>query len=327
MMIKRVWLLGFLFTLILPACPTLAAPSDPMDEQDRHYAGRGISMLMDGDMDGAVQIFQQIEQRDPDSPVGFLLEADATWWHIYYVSANLIDPDVFDVANMEATPYDSHFTDLHNVAIRKAEVRIHNQQELARNYLYEGYAYGLRARMEGLHDRDMATARAGKKMHAALLKAVALDPSLVDADLGIGIYNYFVDTLPGIIKFLSMFIMLPGGNRAEGLKQLQLCAEKGELGRPEAKFYLAKDYSRPSERQFEKSQKLFSELQQEFPRNPLWPMLVGSLNFRLGKPQKGEAIYRQVYQQTQDGNSPVEKAVHHAASEALGRLHPGQKFP
>ncbi len=34
---------------------------------------------------------------------------------------------------------------------------------------------------------------------------------------------------------------------SEGLKQLQLVAEKGELARGEAKFYLAKDYSRPNE--------------------------------------------------------------------------------
>ena len=83
-----------------------------------------------------------------------------------------------------------------------------------------------------------------------------------------------------------MFIGLPGGSRTEGLQQLQLCAEKGELGRPEAKFYLAKDYSRGNERQYEKSLHLFAELQQEFPHNPLWPMLIGSLHYRLGRPQK-----------------------------------------
>ena len=281
---------SILASSLAAARPALAGSNRPNDEDDRHYAARGVAMMMDGDLDGAIEVFQQIEQKDPDSPVGFVLEADATWWKIYYVSANLIDPDVFDVANMEATPYDSHFDDLDNVAIRKAEARIHLHQDLARSYLYEGYAYALRARLEGLHDRDLATARAGKKMRSHLLRALELDPSLTDAYLGIGIYNYFVDTLPGIVKFLSMFIGLPGGSRTEGLRQLQLCAEKGELGRPEAKFYLAKDYTRANEKQYEKSLRLFGELQQEFPHNPLWPMLIGSLNYRLGRPQKGEEI-------------------------------------
>lgn len=311
---------------LVAARPTLAGVNPASDEEDRQYSARGLTLMMDGDLDGAVQVFQQIEQKDPDSPLGFVLEADATWWKIYYFSANLIDPDVFDVANMEATPFDSHFDDLDNVAIHKAEARIHTQQDLARSQLYEGYAYALRARLEGLHDRDMPTARAGKRMRTHLLKALELNPNLTDAYLGIGIYNYFVDTLPGIVKFLSMFIMLPGGSRTQGLAQLRLCAEKGELGRPEAKFYLAKDYTRASEGQFEKSAALFGELRKEFPNNPLWRMLIASLQFRLKRPQQGEEMYRQVYQETAGKNSEVEKAVHHAASQALERLHPDQKF-
>jgi tetratricopeptide (TPR) repeat protein len=328
-MLMKIVLLAtsILASSLAAARPALAGSNRPDDEDDRHYAARGVEMMMDGDLDGAIEVFQQVEQKDPDSPLGYVLEADATWWKIYYVSANLIDPDVFDVANMEATPHDSHFDDLDNVAIHKAEARIHMRQDLARSYLYAGFAYALRARLEGLHDRDMATARAGKRMRSHLLRALELDPSLADAYLGIGIYNYFVDTLPGIVKFLSMFIMLPSGSRTEGLQQLQLCAQKGELGRPEAKFYLAKDYSRANEKQYERSLRLFGELQQEFPHNPLWPMLIGSLNYRLGRPQRGEQIYREVDQRTAGKNSEVDKAVHQAASQALERLHPEQKFP
>ena len=312
----------------LASIPSVAAaPRQASDQDNRQIAARGVNLMMDGDLDGGSAVFQQIQHLDPDSPLGFVLEADVTWWRIYYYSANLIDPDVFDVANMEATPYDSHFDDLDNVAIQKADARIRAHQDLARSHLYMGFAYALRARLEGLHDRDLPTARAGKKMRTHLLKALELDPSLTDAYLGIGIYNYFVDTLSSIVKFLSIFIGLPGGSRTEGLHQLQVCAEKGELVRAEAKFYLAKDYSRANEKQFAKSQRLFGELQEEFPHNPLWPMLIGSLDFRMGNPQKGEETYREVYQRTAGKNSEVDKAVHRAASQALQRLHPEQKFP
>src|SRR5579862_4433522 len=275
---KTILLAGsLLITNLTFVRPALAGSNHPTDEDDRHYAGRGVTMMMDGDLDGAITVAQQLEQKDPDSPLGYILEANATWWRIYYASANLIDPDVFDVANMEATPYDSHFVDLDQIAIQKAESRIHAQDNVSRNLLYEGFAYALRARLEGLHDRDLPTARAGKKMRTLLLQALAMDPNLIDAYCGLGIYNYFVDTLSSIVKILSIFIGLPGGSRVEGLKQLQLCAEKGELVRPEAKFYLAKDFSRNSEKQYEKSLRLFGELKAEFPHNPLWPMLIGSL--------------------------------------------------
>ena len=317
-------LLGF---GLVAARPGLATANRPNEEEERHYARGGVILMMDGDLDGAVKVFQQIERQDPDSPLGYVLEANATWWKIYYMSANLIDPDVFDVANMEDTPYDSHFEDLDRVAIHKAEALTRMHQDVARNLLYEGFAYALRARLDGLHDRDLATARAGKRMRSLLLQALALDPTLTDAYLGIGIYNYFVDTLSSIVKFLSMFIGLPGGSRAEGLHQLQMCAEKGELVRPEAKFYLAKDFSRGTERQYQRSAHLFGELQAEFPHNPLWPMLIGSLHYKLGNPKKSEESYRQVYQKTTGKNSEVDKAVHKAAGQALQRLHPGQQFP
>lgn len=313
---------------LLPVACLAAARSAPpqpesLNEADaRHVAERGVNMMMNGDLDGAIAVFRQIERNNPDSPLGYVLEADATWWEIYYASADLIDPDVFDVANMPGTPYDSHFDDIDSVAIHKAEARIHQQDDVARNSLYEGFAYALKARLDGLRDHDLATARAGKKMRTLLLHSTELDPNLTDAYLGIGIYNYFVDTLPSIVKVLSVFIGLPGGSRTEGLQQLQLCANKGELGRPEAKFYLAKDYSRGSERQYDKSAHLFGELQKEFPNNPLWPMLVGSLEYRMGRPQKGEALYREVYEKTTGKTSEVDSDVHKAATRALERIHP-----
>jgi hypothetical protein len=304
------------------AQPVSAADSQGPAKNDQELARRGVDLMLDGDLAGAKQAFRQIQHQSSDSALGFVLEADVTWWEIYYDTANLIDPDVFDVSNKEATPFDSHFNDVLNVGIHKAEAQLHDHQDEARNYLYEGFAYALRARMEGLHDRDLPTARAGKKMRMLLLRAVALDPNLNDAYLGLGIYNYFVDTLSTIVKILSVFIGLPGGSRTEGLRQLQLCADKGDLARGEAKFYLAKDYSRANEKQFAKSQRLFGELQQHYPHNPLWPMLVASLDFRLGNPQRGEARYREVLQNTARGTSQAETAVHRAAQEALRRLRP-----
>jgi tetratricopeptide (TPR) repeat protein len=327
--VRESWLLAavILGASLASGQPAPAGTAPASDADDRQHAARGLGLMMDGDLSAAIEVFQQIQHHDPQSPLGFVMEANATWWRVYYASANLTDPDVFDVTNQEATPYDSHFNDVVKISIRKAEARIHAREDLARSYLYEGYAYALRARLEGLHDRDLPTARAGKKMRALMLRALALDPSLTDAYLGIGIYNYFVDSLSAIVKILSVFIGLPGGSRTEGLRQLQLCADQGEMARAEAKFYLAKDYSRASEKQFEKSLHLFRELQQEYPHNPLWPMLIGSLHFRLGKPQQGESIYREVYQNTAGKTSEVDVAVHHAASQALERLHPGQKFP
>lgn len=296
------------------------------DAEARALGRHGLDLMMDGNLDRAIEIFRDIQKNDPQSPLGYLLEADAVWWRIYYATANLTDPDVFAATDLPSTPYDAHFKDLVNATISKSEARIRAQQDVARNYLYQGMAYALRARLEGLRDRDLPTARAGKKMRSLLLKSLELDPNLTDAYLGVGIYNYFVDTLSAIVKILSFFIGLPGGNRVRGLQQLQMAAEKGDLARAEAKFYLAKDYSRPNERQYARSLELFQQLANEYPHNPLWPMLIGSLHCRMGNIQECETRYREVYRMTAGHNTEVSQALRHAARDALQRRHPEEKL-
>ena len=310
----------------LAVAQTQGPEAAPRDAELRETARRGIAALMNGDPDGAIEIFQQIRKADPQSPLGYLFEADATWWTIYLTTGNLVDPDVFDVARSSTSPYDSHFEDMVNAAIRKANARVHAHQDEARNYLYEGMAYGLKGRFYGLRDNDLPTARAGKKMRALLLTALKMDPSLEDAYLGLGIYNYFVDTLPTIVKMLKFLIGLPAGGRELGLEQLRRATDKGDLVRDEAKFYLAKDFSRRSEAEFDESLELFQQLAHAYPDNMLWTLLSGSLEIRLGRAEQGEDLYREALAKTARTKSEVGQALHREARKALLRRHPNDRF-
>jgi len=318
--------LVWMASLVCTPASFASSPAQSPDSQHREIARKGLDLQMNGDPDGAIEVFYEIRRDDPQSPLGYLLEADATWWKIYFATGNLIDPDVFDVVSAPTTPYDSHFKSLIHAAISKAEARIRAGQNVARNYLYEGMAYALEARLAGLRGKDLPTARAGKKMRTLLLKALELDPQLTDAYLGVGIYNYFVDTLPTIVKILKFFIGLPSGSRALGLEQLQNAADHGELTRGEASFYLAKDFSRGNERQYARSLELFEKLRDEYPRNPLWPLMVASLQIRLGHDAEGDALYRQVYKMTKGKESDVQQANHRAVKFALERRHPNERF-
>lgn len=307
------------------AAPCPGSGSAPLNQRkvecaECPAAHQGLDALMNGDPDEAIKTFHTVEAIAPDSPLGYLLEADATWWKIYLTTARLVDPDVFDVLIISSSPYDSHFHDLLNVAISKARKNIRAQEDVARNELYEGVAYALRARFYGLRDNDFAAARAAKTMRALLLSAREANPTLVDADAGLGLYNYFVDTLPSIVKMLKFLIGLPAGNRELGLRQLQNAADHGEWVRTEAKFYLAKDFSRPNEGQYAKSLQLFQELEREYPRNLLWKLLAGTLQVRLGHAHKGEAAYREVLAESAGKPGEVPQALHRAAEEAMQRL-------
>jgi len=302
----------------LIASPRATAGQAPIpDSQDREYARRGVDLLMDGDLDAAIQIFHEVQQHDTKSPLGYLLEAQAIWWKIYFATADLLDPDVFDVARQEISPLDSHFSDLTNVAIKLSEARIHSGEDVPRNTLYEGMAYGLGARLSGMRGKDLSTTRSGKKMRTLLLSALKLDPGLTDAYLGLGTYNYYIDTLPPAIKLLRILGDVPGGNRETGIQELQQASEKGDLVRAEAKFFLAKNYSRDTEKKYKQSLELFQQLGRDYPHNPLWMLLSASMLIHSGNISAGDALLREVIKNTEGKNSETEQAVHRTAENAL----------
>jgi tetratricopeptide (TPR) repeat protein len=315
-------MLGVILLWVAVSCGTVkfACGTGRADEVgNQEIAVRGMNKLMDGDFDAATEIFRQIQKSDPESPLGYLLEADANWWKIYLTEANLIDPDVFEALSEATTPYDVDFRRLDELAVHKAETRLHAHQDEARSYFYEGMAYGLRARLEALRDRALGTARAGKKLRNLSLAALKLDPNLNDAWFGVGLYNYFVDTLPIYVKMLRFLILLPGGDRHVGLRQIQQAMEKGQLVNAEARFHLAKNYSRLIDRQYVRSLELLGQMEQQYPHNPLWKLLVGSVELRMGEVKEGETLYRQVIDETAHPSSEIWKPLHQQAERALAR--------
>src|SRR5207253_6287962 len=103
------------------------------------------------------------------------------------------------------------------------------QNDTTEMRLYAGIGWGLKARLLGLWDDRRGTARAGVRAREHLFRAVQLDPELADAYTGLGLYNYYVDTLSAIAKILRFFMGIPGGSKREGMRQLELAMEKGEI--------------------------------------------------------------------------------------------------
>ncbi|HEV2175622.1 MAG TPA: hypothetical protein VGW33_00230 [Terriglobia bacterium] len=315
--------------MLAPGPPAaLAAARQPAQQAPAHgtdeikLAQQGMHRLMNADFSGAADTFRQIQKSDPESPLGYVLEADVDWWKIYLTRGNLIDPDVFESLSEAVTPYDPDFNRLTDAAIEKAEAGIHAHKNEAFNDLCEGLAYALQGRLEALRAHALATARDGKKMRNLSLAALKLDPSLADADLGVGLYNYFEATLPGYVRMLRFLIGLPGGDRRTGLRQLREAAEKGELVRPEAEFQLAKNLSRRIEQQYPKSLAMFEQLVKDYPDNPLWRLLVGSLELRMGQAVPGAASYREAIKLTAPLDPSIWKPLRHQAEKALARRHP-----
>jgi len=45
--------------------------------------------------------------------------------------------------------------------------------------------------------------------------------------MGLGLYNYYVDTLSTIAQSVRFFMGIPGGSKDDGIRQLQLAIDHG----------------------------------------------------------------------------------------------------
>lgn len=116
-------------------------------------------------------------------------------------------------------------------------------------------------------------------------------PELADAEFGLGLYNYYADTLSGIAKLLSFFMGIPGGNKQEGIRQLEHDISEGVLTPSAARFYLALDLHR-YDQQYEKALTVIGPLAEKYPSNPLFQLARGDLYAKLGRKAQALMCYR-----------------------------------
>lgn len=251
-------------------------------------ATEGLRELYSGDPDAAMDRFRQLEQRQPEHPLGYLLEADARWWKLYCEACE-IKWNLIDAWRRPKLPGDDAYFALAGKAIALAEARL-AKADSAEMRLYAGMGYALEVRLLGLRDERRATARAGVKAREHLLRALQLDPEMADAETGLGLYNYYVDTLSPLVKVLRFFMGIPGGSKRDGLRQLQSAMQKGELTAVEARFYLAKNL-RNYDQRYEEAAVLLAPLVEQFPQNPLFHLLLGDMNAKLNRKEKAAARF------------------------------------
>jgi tetratricopeptide (TPR) repeat protein len=252
-------------------------------------ASAAIEKIYSFDMNGAVADAQRLQKEQPDHPLGYLLEAEALWWKIWCTSSEF-KYGMTDARRRPKLAMDRHYQELAAKASSMALAQL-KHHETAEMHFYAGMGDAFAARLYGLRGENRATARAGVHAREHFLHAIELDPDLVDADFGLGLYNYYVDTLSGIAKFLGFFMGMPGGNKHEGIRQLERDIAEGVLTSDAARFYLALDLHR-YDQQYEKALRVISPLVEKYPSNPLFQLAQGDLHGKLGRKARAVACYR-----------------------------------
>jgi len=262
----------------LPAPAGLSLPPLAASILDHIYSGR---------MDLAIPEARQLQQQQPNHPLGYLLEAESLWWGIWCTSADY-RYGMTMARHREKQTADQPYFNLATKASVLADAQL-KQHETGEMQLYAAMADSLLARLYSLRWENRATARAGVRAREHYERALALDPSLADAYLGLGLYNYYVDTLSTMARVLRFMMGIPGGSKEEGIRQLHLAMLYGQLTPAVARFYLAINLHNYDQR-YEEALQVLRPLVEEYPQNPLFQLAIGDLYAKLGrKPQALEA--------------------------------------
>jgi tetratricopeptide (TPR) repeat protein len=248
-----------------------------------------------------------------------LLDVVSLWWQIQ------LDP--------KNRAHDEQFRSGADAAIAAIQAWTEREPQRAEAWFYLGGAYGARAQWRVLREERLAAARDGKRIKNALEQALALDPSLQDAYFGIGLYHYYADVAPAALTILRWLLLLPGGDRLQGMREMLRGRSEGQLLQDEADYQLHLIYLW-YEKQPQRALQLLRGLQVRHPRNPLFMQLIADIqdvylhdlkesrqtwhallesaqSRRVAEPAMTEATARLGLASVLDRLSERESAVHH----------------
>jgi tetratricopeptide (TPR) repeat protein len=287
---------------ILAAAPLYAAGLTNPEPLAKAY-----DLILDARPDEAEQ--QLRTACGPAPPTGCLvLRAVSAYWQL------LSDPD--------DTSHDAAVLAKADAAIASAEAWAAREPKRAEAWFYVGGAYGTRVLMRGMvRDEMFAAARDGKRIYDALRQAVALDSSLQDAYFGLGLYHYYAAVAPTVARVLRVLLLLPAGDRAGGLREMQQTQSRGLLLRGEADYQLQLIYHW-YEGQPATALRLVEGLRTRYPHNPLFALRAAVLqNDAFHNTQASLDIYRSLLEAARAG-----RVAYPGLSEINARLGMAQEL-
>ncbi len=281
-------------------------------------AARTLDQIYTGDPDKAILAAEAIEHSQPESPVGFLLEAEARWWKTYCVSCEM-KWGMLDSWKRPKQPEDDTYFGLADKAIDLARAQI-AKSDTAEPHVSIAIGFSLKARLYSLRDEKRAIAHAGVAARSECLRALELDPNVADATAILGLYNYYVDTLSSIAKMLRFFMGIPGGSKEEGIRQMRTAMDHAAFLAVDTRFYLAKNL-RTYDQHYDEAIQIAEPLASQYRQNPIFLLLLGNLNQEAGHSPKAAEYFRSA-QVAPVADTACAAHARELATRLLSSLHP-----
>jgi hypothetical protein len=229
-----------------------AAAPPPVDPA---RLARVVDRFYDMDFDGARAGADELAAAAPGHPVGPFYRGVSSYQR-------------WIAEGMRSTSTYASFEADHAAAEAAAKALV--ASDPAQGHYYLGAVHGFRSRANAAQKRFLRALPDGASSVKHLKKALALDPSLSDARLGLGMYHYFAARMPAGARPFAYLLVGESPDRALGLREIWSVAASSGVARMEARSVLANILSKDDEADWATAERLLAELTARYPRNPIY---------------------------------------------------------
>ncbi len=219
----------------------------------------------------------------------------------------------------DPTPELNRFLTQVGTAIAAAEALERSQPNDAEVMLLLGLAEGSKALVDGGQKNYLAALQAIREAHRRFEEALKLDPNLVDAYYGLGIYNYALGRLPALVRPL-VSIALPAGDAAHGLQELERVAEQGTYLKMTARVALLHLYA-GTEQKYAEALRLGQDLLARYPGNVDLYFAAANAASELGRTTEALEIARRVARNMAEGRPHFGPDLAARYNQLLGKVY------
>ncbi|RMH70239.1 MAG: DUF3808 domain-containing protein [Gemmatimonadetes bacterium] len=260
-----------IITILLGLSSVEVFPAEPFDSDS--LALHGVHLIYNLQIEAGMACFDQLMESEPDNPRGEFLKAASYYWLVLTAMSDPVTGKQFQSACESA--------------IDRLNQYVKHEPENLDYQFYQGSLYMALGGYYGLQKSWWNAYWKGKKGKNILQRVVAQDSTYYDAYVSLGMYYYYSEMMPKLLKFFAPLLGIDG-DRQKGLSYLKQAAEHGTYAVAQAKFCLADIYLR-WEKHVYTARHLFRELHEAYPHNWVFQLGLADCYRRVGQPRRAIA--------------------------------------
>jgi hypothetical protein len=254
-------------------------------------AGGALDLVYDGAFPDAEARLAALAREHPDDPVLPYLRALALEWRLEQ------DPG--------SRAHDAEVLALADRSLSLAGVLLARDPADGRALLARGAARGVKSRLHLFRWEKGPASREAVGMREALAAARAAGTEALDLDFGLGLYDYYADTLPRFFKLVAFVLRIPGGDRERGLAAIARVARGGSLFHDDEARVQMYDIHSYFERKPDRALHWIREMWRRHPGWPIWGLKLAQLTGEpMGLWKESEAVARDILATAEGGRHP-----------------------